>query len=766
VRLFPAHRLWPAGGLIAALLAACGGGDGMGPGPQIIERVEISGAQSIAVGATVQLTARVLDQNNNVLVRTITWSSSNPAIASVVPNTGLVTGHAVGSVTITATSGTNTAGANIPVTAILAISGVTPAVLRAGEAGTINGSGFSPDILSNTVTLSGERVNVTAATGTSLQITVPASVCLPTGPAVIRVTVAGQASNSFGHPFEGAGTPLNVPLGQQVLITNPANFCLRFAAATGNESYLVGVQSIAEDVRTVTSVRVNGAAAAGQAPPPATVQRSIATGPFSLNLSSLFMSPRARRLALHRAAEMETRLSEAQWQRFKGVPHYPQSQLAAASIPANVAVGDTLTIRVPKRVNGCTQFTEIRAVARVIGTRGVWLDDVQNPVNGLTLTDFQNASMLLDNEIYATNTGHFGNLSDLDGNGGRIAMLVTKEVNRDGNALGTVHSADFFPRTGTNSCPSSNFGETMYIRAPDPNGVFGEAFPADVARDELFITVAHEMVHIIQFGRRITNPNAQSFPTPWELEGQALIGEEINGHAKTGRSTGQNYGFSVAFAGTGLQDVDNDPYPFYFDKFFDLIFYYGLQCSGASCDQVNQVLGAPEQCSWLALAEFGNDGPCDEWRPIYGVPWLLLRWMSDQFSSRFATGEPGLQRALIDHTQDGFETLATVAGIPISELLAQWSAALYVDDRVPTAAARLTVPSWNLVSVEVELIRTAHLTPRARSFTTFTDDVQVRGASTAYFRVTGTRPAFTLGARTSAGGTLPNHMQMWVVRLE
>ena len=72
---------------------------------------------SIQTGSTQQLSAVTRDANNNVLTgRTITWSSSNSAVATV-SSSGLVTGISAGSATITATSETRTATSAITVTA-------------------------------------------------------------------------------------------------------------------------------------------------------------------------------------------------------------------------------------------------------------------------------------------------------------------------------------------------------------------------------------------------------------------------------------------------------------------------------------------------------------------------------------------------------------------------------------------------------------------------------------------------------------------------
>src|SRR5437867_3010021 len=69
-----------------------------------VATVTVSGAATVALNATAQFTATAKDAAGNVLTgRTVDWSSSNPAIASV-SQAGLVTGNLVGGpVTITAT---------------------------------------------------------------------------------------------------------------------------------------------------------------------------------------------------------------------------------------------------------------------------------------------------------------------------------------------------------------------------------------------------------------------------------------------------------------------------------------------------------------------------------------------------------------------------------------------------------------------------------------------------------------------------------------
>lgn len=69
---------------------------------------------TVLVGATVQLGGTSFDVHGNALGRSITWSSSDPDVATVGIS-GLVTGVAVGSVTITATSEGKSGNAEITV---------------------------------------------------------------------------------------------------------------------------------------------------------------------------------------------------------------------------------------------------------------------------------------------------------------------------------------------------------------------------------------------------------------------------------------------------------------------------------------------------------------------------------------------------------------------------------------------------------------------------------------------------------------------------
>jgi len=88
------------------------------PAPAPVASVSVNPASaSVQVGQTVQLVATPKDANGNPLTgRTVTWGSSNTAVAAVTAS-GLVTGLVVGSATITATSEGQSASSAITVTA-------------------------------------------------------------------------------------------------------------------------------------------------------------------------------------------------------------------------------------------------------------------------------------------------------------------------------------------------------------------------------------------------------------------------------------------------------------------------------------------------------------------------------------------------------------------------------------------------------------------------------------------------------------------------
>jgi hypothetical protein len=718
---------------------------------------------TLQTGQTTQATAVTRDAQNNVVTgRPVAWGSSNLAIASVSVS-GVITGLTGGTVTITATSEGKVGSIQMTIVAgnpadAPQITTITPNPMVEGQAATITGTKFGASPAANVVRVGGVTASVTAATATSLQIVVPNLNCKPAQNLNVDVTVDGLISAPKSQSFAPSIATFTLAQGQQRLLATASDFCLQFGASAASESYLIGVQSVSENVTSVTPANVTAEVPSGAV---SASRPSIATTPlFSASLVTPISDARAQRMASHRAVEASLIEQDRAFfaPRFQAMRVAARGRRASAmlapTVGPTVKVGDALNIRMANR-NGtstCSSFTSIAVTVKVIGLRGIFVEDNGNPTGGFAAADYQALSDRFDSQIYATDAGYFGAPTDHDNNT-RVVIVITKEVNKTADLLGEVFAADLFT---TAECPSSNEGEFFYGKAPDPSGTSGAAYSITAALNDAPIIIGHEFTHVIQLGRRIDSPTATAFQSTWELEGQATFAEEVNGYTATGLAPGQNLGFNIAFNNPVTQ-----PISWFVDPFVDLVVYYGF------VSQTARAAGAPEQCSWLATRTQGNNGPCLTGREPYGVPWSFFRWLSDQFGSQFPGGEKQLHQELIDNPFTGYATISSVIGVPIDVLLAQWAATLYLDDRVTNVDPKLTIKSWNLFAIEQRLVATAKLSPRDRAFGAFTDQISVRGGSTAYFLVSGSgRSATGIRVRDTSDLPLPGIMRLWVVRIQ
>ena len=637
-------------------------------------------------------------------------------------------------------------------TVILTAASPTPIV--EGQSATITGSGFSSTAGNNVVTIGGTAANVTAASGTSLTVSVPPFNCQPARDVPIQVRVGSEASNVITQVLNPPSFT-TVAVGQQIVLPDPASFCVQLPASSSPEDYLIGVQSTSEVVTSLTPASLTAVVANGLTASAPLTERA----PLSSRRTVRLSVKHAEQLwEKHLAREASIRTWERNhfgaMKRLSRWSHSRQGTAAVMPIPPDLQVGDVVPLRIANFTGDpCAQFASIDAVVRTIGTKGVWLEDVTNPIGGYGLAEFQQLSDLFDATIYATDVDYFGVPTDVDRNS-RIAVVITNQVNRIGSLLGFVFSGDLFDRV---SCSSSNEGEIFYGAAPDPSGTYalGTYSLAEALSDAPYV-IAHEFTHIIQNSRRLAN-NAPSLLTVWEGEGQAVLAQEVVGHAFEEKTTGQNYGPAIAF--NEDDPISIDWYSFGFSM---LAGYYGF--NGTS----EKVPHAPEECSWLDNSD-DNESPCEVGALPYGAPWALLRWLSDHFGPGFPGGEKGLHQAFINNPGTGYANIASVVGVPIRTLLSEWAAMLYADDRTPGLAARLTLPSWNLLEIYEgdATLEAARLVPRVREFRNFTDVFNVRAGSSAYFRVSGTsRSATAIRVRNNADGRLPSIMQVFVVRLQ
>ncbi len=721
--------------------------------------------------ATLQVTLR--DSQGNVLHdRAVTWAVSNTAIATVNAS-GTVEAVAPGSATITASSEGIQGSATVTVTSGFAptIAGLAPSPMREGEEVVLTGTGFSPSSQSNVVRIGGVDAQVLESGADFLRVLVPSGQCAPEGLQEVTITVGGETSAATSHPFLPESVLL-MEVGEFQRIAFPENLCFRLEATTANEEYLVGVQSTTPTALSVTPARLTSqvgvevrAASTLDAPghaasPPGGRRYSDVIQPSAGHAHPLLpQTGEMERWDRHLEAKAHLRFLEERTpgSLVSGSTAPAAAALAEASTPARVPgtvqPGDTVQIRFPdiSSSNFCQTFIAVSAVVRKVGTASIWLEDIENPVGGFAASDYDALSAQFDEIILPEIASYFGAPADFDSNG-RVVIMISRQVNRISNALGFVVSTDFSP-----GCPSSNSGEFYYARASDPDGgtvrldgTNAPPYSIERALADAPILLAHEVTHIIQFGRRIMA--GSPFATVWEMEGQATFAEEIAGFRVLGRSPGQNYGFDVAWNVPPTGAVN-----WHRPAFTDLALYYGFQSATV------QSPDAPHACGWFARTA---NGPCATNRLVYGVSWAFLRWLSDHYGPRFAGGERELHRRLVDSNQTGFATFETVIGETMPSMLAPWAASLYTDERVAPLDPRLVWPSWNLRSIEAGLAETARLRPKLEGFNAYTRSFSVAAGSSAYVLMSGgDRSPTGVRARSGDGEMLASHMQLWIVRI-
>jgi len=169
---------------------------------------------TIGVGQTAQYAAITRDAFGNPLGgRTVTWSSSNPGVATV-NGAGQATGVAVGSATLTATSEGKSGTAAILVTNVpVASVTVSPATASVPAGQTVQLTATLKDANGNTltgrtVTWSSDNTAVATVSGSGLvsgvvagAATITATSEAKTGTSAITVTAPPPGSSQFGHVF-------------------------------------------------------------------------------------------------------------------------------------------------------------------------------------------------------------------------------------------------------------------------------------------------------------------------------------------------------------------------------------------------------------------------------------------------------------------------------------------------------------------------------------------------------------------------------------
>ena len=667
-----------------------------------------------------------------------------------------------------------------PVTqAPVVISGIEPSVLVEGASARITGSGFSVTAAQNQVSVGGLAARVTSASATSLSIVVPWSDCLPPRRDELRVSVGNESdARTVGVTPRSLETELG-----SYWSTYRGNGCLHLAGNASGGQYLIGVVSNSEDPASLTGVTLTGTpwdasavgaergrivvaaetgaleeasqgamAALAEGPfrsvavfdqepvfPTATASMGTDFGEWPLAADTLRMRrARAHNEIMARNEALLRRLGRA-------------TRPALADARRDLQVGDTLTLYADHDVT-CNSAGQVRTVVRLVGNSSIWLDDLDNPVATFTDNELANLDAFYSTNIKGVHDDYFGGLSDVDGNG-RFLVLMTKEVNRDENAVGWVWPPDLVARQ---YCPTSNQAEIFYGRVPDPRGSVGDTVTKQALLDYYPSLIAHEVTHLVQGKAQILENAGRK--TAWEDEGGATLAEQLVAYRLFGHGSGQELGWSAA---TGSDERWN----WYGEWIRDMAAFFGRDWRG---DGTGRIAGAPEECSWVGHEDEGNSGPCLGVRHVYGVPSMVLRYAMDRWGEEYPGGERALMRRLTQSPERGFASLVDVSperNWRPEQILADYYITLWIDLQGWGAFGMTT---WNLQDIFRRLPENWQLQPYISSSPApRLTGRRVRAGSSLYFHWTpaGALSSTSIKVTSPGGGRLPNHISVWALRV-
>ncbi len=641
----------------------------------------------------------------------------------------------------------------------LSLSSVTPDPLVEGGTATLTGTGFDLTLGNNAVMVDGVAATVTMATTTSLTVTLPTFNCQPARDVDITVAVSSETSSAVNQRFNPA-TTMNIAVGEQQILSTPADFCLNFLPdLTGSDSYLIGASATAE-LNALMPFSFTAVAGASSSPPPPVAATDVLS---STRPGGRMLTPLEQEVQAQEEARLQVESQLRQWERDNAnLPRHPALYdlpvaRGAAAVPV---VGDSIDFKVPNiQGNLCTDFTTITTAVKAVGTNGIVVVDRDNPTDDpFTDPELQQFSDDFDNDIYQVLLDNFDAPSDIDVNQ-RVFMVLTKEVNKVPNAAGFVSSTDL---SDPAFCPSSNEGEIFYGFVPDPADTYstGARSRSSVVANMPALMV-HEVTHTIQQSRR--RQAGGVFMASWEAEGQADLAKELLGMAlRPPDMPGQNYDRSKIMD-NGTSDA------LYAQRFSRLGRYFGWDLNNSPAGKIPN---APHNCSLYSFKDAIESLQCTS-AFFYGASWSMHRWILDRFGPTYPGGVTQLEKDWIgkNPTLRGRANVEALVGVDFDDLFVQWAAMLYVDGRSITGLdPALEMTSWDLFDVFQLFDPALSLTPTAQSWGAFNDANSVRGGSTFYTVVTagGSRGALAIRLRDAADGTLPTTMspRFWIVRLQ
>ena len=677
------------------------------------------------------------------------------------PETGQVTVAAYATRTTASDTIRFTASARAVLETGVIVDFVDPLPLQAGEQATMFGAGFSAAIEENEVRVEGVIAEIVSASPTEIAFVVPAFLdrCLPEREVGVRALVRGEASNGQLIQLQPAQAPVDLAVGQAVLLRGDEALCVQLSSSSERTDFVFHVQSASRAPDVIASIRMGvrapeeselGSADFLQAE----IEAIDEVGFYGEAFGEAFISSQALAELLDREVR-PMRLAEPA----------VRAAVQPAVEPADLAVGDVLPIRFAVNSDlsvSCESPARVIAgVVRAVGERVIIAEDPQAPAAGFTDADWRLIADEFDLSIYPTGAAYFGEAADLDGNG-RVTLVFTPEVNSltppgGGRINGFFLLSDLaasgreggagVPGEGGATCPASNEGEILYIGVADPDGEFGSPFSKARALRAARRTAAHELQHLLAAEQRVVlgSQDFGSVEESWLDEGLSHLAEELVGLRLMGLPEGQNITFDLIGGDRDRLDVFNI---YLIPNFFSLSLY----------------MAAPGIAPVLAPFDPGGLGS----EQMRGFGLFFLRWLLDHHGG---DDPAGFIRALASGgggQRQGIANVENETGRAWEDLIAEFAMALAVDDtEVQGLQTRYEITTWNLRDMFAALNENPTAGGRfplayplalaPLGFSTRALDFDLNASTEAYFRLLGQSeaPALAIELFGQDGAALP-----------
>jgi hypothetical protein len=658
------------------------------------------------------------------------------------------------------------------------VSSVSPASIVPGAATTITGTNFNPTPASNTVTIGGKAVTVTAASPTSLTVTAP---CLASGSYPVQVTNNGARGAAFTHPL--AVSQQTVAVGQSVVLgTSASSYCNEITSAGSAARYLVTVFN-------VNSSPSNNA-------------------PFQFSADNLKAAPSASpsrtpsitetilaaqdRLRAEEHNDLLTKNAEA-YVRLRAKFGRVSPSTVSRSVSRFAGAPATRTFRVSNLNavspnNICNSFYVVGAkLVYDNGKVAIYEDDAtpaafQAALSPTMAAKYQAIGDQFNTDMEPIIHNNFGDPLRRDAvtdNNGQVVALFSPLVNNSFSPrAGFVVSCDQYPNddvsgpavggpyTGSagSSNGASNFGEVFYAYQPTDNVAGYTGNSPDNWFRSIRSTFIHETKHSAAYSARVAN-GAPQFEDQWLEEGTARHAEEL---------WMRNVVDNVAWKGNTGYGSAGTPINVYCDvrtppgwpacgngKRPASIMYNHFSSLYTYMSGNNPSLMSP----------FGPS-PSDGGSYFYAISWSLVRYTID----RYGASDAAFLTALTQATTTGATNLTARAGVSISQLVGGWGLSLYADDYpgLASPSADIQFPTWNIRDIYAGLNSdfTGYpfpLVPTALAFgpSTPLSSTTLRGGGLKHFEFTGTQSAAQLLRLETNGGGLPSaDLRIAIARLQ